>query len=241
MSVLTDLAPGSVALAPRVGHTRSLTEGIYGQLRSEILHCVLKPGAELTEAGLATRFNVSKTPVREALAALRLDGLVKIFPRRGYQVAPLTLGDINSLFDARTVIEVGAAELAAQRISDAELLELKRLADVSYDPDTDHTLSYFIDANREFHLAIARASTNERLVGMLERQISELERFFYLGATLRDVNTETNNEHHQIVAVLSERNPEAARAIMIAHNNATRQGLVQALAHNAGLHDIPFT
>lgn len=240
---MADLAEFTPATAPRAMQARdrrSLTDGVYLRLRDEILRCVLSPGSDLREADLAARFNVSKTPVREALANLRLDGLVRTFPRRGYQVAPVTLGDINSLFDARTVIEVGAAEMAANRISDAQLIELKQLADVSYDPNSNHTLSYFVQANREFHLAIAKASGNGRLVGMLERQIGELERFFYLGATLRDVNTETNKDHHEIVTVLSKRDPAAARAIMISHNNATRQGLVHALAHGAGLGEISF-
>ena len=65
---------------------------------------------------------------------------------------------------------------------------------------------------------------------MLERQIDELERFFYLGATLRDVNTETNEEHKEIVDVLASRDPEAARQIMIRHNDVTRKGLITTLA-----------
>ncbi|MFC5737146.1 GntR family transcriptional regulator [Sinirhodobacter huangdaonensis] len=211
----------------------SLTEKVYQSLRHEILRCKLKPGSELSEAELAARFEVSKTPVREALAALRLDGLIRTFPRRGYQVAPITLGDINELFDLRTIIEAGTAELAAKRITDAEIEELSRLAKASYDPGTERTLDYFIDANRHFHLAIARASGNGRLVKLLERQINELERFFYLGATLRDVNTETNKQHQEIVDILASRDPEASRAILTSHNNATRHGLLMALAMNA--------
>lgn len=240
MNISAKAAAPKARQAKKPSKSRSLTEKVYDQLRHDILRCTLKPGAELSEAELAARFKVSKTPVREALAALRLDGLIKTFPRRGYQVAPVTFGDINSLFDVRTIIEIGAAELAAKRISDQDLVELDRLAEVSYDPKTEKTLSYFVNANREFHLAIARASGNERLVALLERQIDELERFFYLGATLRDVNTETNKEHHQIVEVLSKRDPEAARAIMIQHNNATRQGLLQALAQSSGFGDISF-
>ncbi|HEY0276054.1 MAG TPA: GntR family transcriptional regulator [Paenirhodobacter sp.] len=219
--------------AEKPAKSPSLTEQVYDQLRHEILRCHLKPGTDLSEAELAARFDVSKTPVREALAALRLDGLIRTFPRRGYQVAPITLGDINELFDVRTIVEAGTAELAARRISDEDLAALSQLAKVSYDRGSDKTLDYFINANRDFHLAIARASGNGRLVSLLERQIDELERFFYLGATLRDVNTETNKEHNEIVRVLASRDPEASRAILIKHNNATRQGLLVALATNA--------
>jgi DNA-binding GntR family transcriptional regulator len=238
MTVTADPAAAKPRRTKKPAKSVSLTEKVYDQLRREILRCTLKPGADLSEAELAARFKVSKTPVREALAALRLDGLIRTFPRRGYQVSLITFGDVNSLFEVRTIIEAGAAELAAKRISDGELTELKRLAEVSYDPGTERTLSYFVNANRDFHLAIARASGNTRLVAALERQIDELERFFYLGATLRDVNTETNKEHHEIVEVLASRDPEAARAIMIKHNQATRQGLLQALAQSSGFDGI---
>ena len=200
------------------------------QLRREILSCTLKPGADLSEAELAARFDVSKTPVREALAALRLDGLIRTFPRRGYQVAPITFGDMNELFDVRTILEAGAAEMATTRITDEELAALGELAASNYDVTAQTTLADFIANNRRFHLAIARASRNERLYQMLERQIDELERFFYLGATLRDVNTETNEEHKEIVDVLASRDPEAARQIMIRHNDVTRKGLITTLA-----------
>ncbi len=228
---------GKTRLKPG-GGTRSLTEGIYEALRQEILRCTLKPGTDLSEAELALRFGVSKTPVREALAALRLDGLIRTFPRRGYQVSPITLGDITELFDVRTILEAGVVELAVRRITEDELKELSRLAEVSYDPKAEPSISDFVDANRAFHLAIARASGNARLTDLVERQIDQLERFFYLGATLRDVNAETNSEHRQIVEILATRDPEAARAAMIRHNNATRQGLLMALAQSPGFREV---
>lgn len=238
MNVSTEISSSRPRSAKTQDKARSLTEKVYALLRHEILRCKLKPGTDLSEAELAQRFKVSKTPVREALVALRLDGLVRTFPRRGYQVAQVTFGDINQLFDLRTIVEAGVAEMAAQRISDAQLDELSRLAAISYDPGSDQALEYFINANREFHMAIARATENMRIEALLERLIDELERFFYLGATLRDVNTETNKEHHEIVEVLATRDPQAARAIMIKHNNATRQGLLVSLTTSKGASDI---
>jgi DNA-binding GntR family transcriptional regulator len=208
----------------------SLTDQVYARLRHEILTCELEPGRELSEAELAARFSVSKTPVREALATLRQEGFVHTFPRRGYQVIPVTFGDMNELFDVRTILEAGAAELACSRISDAELDQLDRLADVVYDRAEKPSLKRFIEANRDFHEAIARASGNDRLHQLVMRQVLELERFFYLGAKLRDVNTETTSDHHEIVRVLRRRGAVEARQIMIRHNEVTRRGLFEALA-----------
>ncbi|MGK6315811.1 GntR family transcriptional regulator [Neorhizobium sp. DT-125] len=216
----------------------SLTEKVYTMLRTEILTCVLEPGKEVSEAELAERFDVSKTPVREALATLRSEGLVRTFPRRGYQIVPVTFGDMNELFDLRTILEAGAAELACKRITDADIDNLNRLADVVYDRSEQPSLKRFIQANRDFHVAIAKASGNERLHQLLTRQIDELERFFYLGARLRDVSGETQSDHHAIVDILSKRDPDAARAVMIRHNELTRQGLFQALASSRNISSI---
>lgn len=213
----------------------SLTESVYAMLRKEILTCALAPGTEISEAELADRFKMSKTPVREALANLRAEGLVRSFPRRGYQIVPVTFGDMNELFDLRTILEAGAAELACKRITEPEIENLRKLADIAYDQSEPPSLENFIKANRDFHFAIARASGNERLFQLLAKQIDELERFFYLGARLRDVSTETQADHRQIVEVLSKRDPEAARDIMIRHNDITRQGLFEALTRSQGL------
>lgn len=229
-------APKTATAAPKKKKkATSLTESVYSMLRKEILTCALAPGTEISEAELAVRFKVSKTPVREALANLRAEGLVRSFPRRGYQVVPVTFGDMNELFDLRTILEAGAAELAAKRITDAEIAELRKIAEVVYDQSEPPSLERFIQANRDFHFAIAKASGNERIYHLLARQIDELERFFYLGARLRDVSNETQTDHKEIVDVLARRDPEQARAIMIRHNDITRQGLFDALTKSRGL------
>lgn len=209
--------------------TPSLSEKVYEKLKSEILRCRIEPGLEISEAELAERFEVSKTPVREALAALRQEGLVRTFPRRGYQVTPITFGDMNELFDLRIILEAGAVELASSRITEAELERLRVLADVAYEKHEQPTIEKFITANREFHLAIAAASGNVRLYDILSRQIVELERFFYLGARLRDVNRETSIDHREIVNALARRDEKEARALMIRHNDVTRKGLFDVL------------
>lgn len=207
----------------------SLTEKVYEMLRNDILTCVLQPGQDLNEAELAERFSISKTPVREALSNLRQEGLVRTFPRRGYQITPITIGDMNELFDVRTILEAGAAEMACTRLTPADIDQLNRLADVVYDRGEKPSLGPFIRANRDFHLAIARASGNHRLEDLLSRQIDAMERFFYLGAQLRDVSRETEISHHEIVETLAKADPALARITMIRHNDQTREGLMHSL------------
>ena len=225
----TAAEPQGVLASSRRKDVPSLTDRAYQLLRREILSCRLEPGSEVSEADLADRLSMSKTPVRDALGRLRAEGFVRTFPRRGYLVVPLTINDMNELFDVRSIVEAGAAELAVERITPAELDELDRLADASYDESVP-SLDQFIGANREFHLAIARASGNGRLVQLAARQLDEAERFFYIGAKARDVNPEVSHEHHRIVDVLRGRDRVAAREIAVAHNASTRRGLMDAIA-----------
>lgn len=209
---------------------QSLTEQAYELLRREIITCALPPGADVSEAELAERLQMSKTPVRDALARLRTDGFVETFPRRGYRIVPMTLADMNELIDVRIILEGGTAAFAAERITGEELDELDRLADITYHLDQSSSLDQFITANRQFHSAIARAAGRDRLFNLVSRNLDELERFFYLGARIRDVNPETQSDHHRIVSVLRRHDPEAARQILIAHNEATRVGLLAGIA-----------
>jgi DNA-binding GntR family transcriptional regulator len=215
---------------PRQKAPGSLTERTYQLLRRGILSCELEPGSEVSEADLAEQLDVSKTPVREALGRLRIEGFVRTFPRRGYQIVPLTLSDMDETFDVRSIVEAGCGELACDRITGDELDRLDTLADASYDQTKTASLDHFISANRDFHLAIARATGNQRLYELAFKQLDELERFFYIGARRRDLNTEVNADHHRIVDVLRRRDRAATRQILIDHNEATRRGLLQVIA-----------
>jgi DNA-binding GntR family transcriptional regulator len=221
--------------------SESLTDQAYDKIRKQIITCRLPPGSEISEIDIAERLSISKTPVREALGRLRLEGFVRAIPRRGYQITPLTVSDMNELFDARAVIEGGTIALAANCITDAELDELSRLADVSYDKGTTKNLHSFISANRDFHTAIARASNNRRLVETTIRQLDELERYFYVGARLRDVNNEVHADHHRIVEALRRRDRVVATRIVVEHNELTRTGLLGAIASDRQLKFISIT
>jgi DNA-binding GntR family transcriptional regulator len=210
-----------------------MTGKVYAALRRDILSCQIVPGQDLSEGELATRFKMSKTPVREALSKLRTEGLVKAFPRRGYQVAPVTFQDMNELFEVRNMLEGRATELASQNITPDGLLQLSNLADVMYDPSEQLSIRRFVQANRDFHEIIASFSGNVRLQAMVMQVLDELQRFFHLGAQLRDIGTETTDYHHQIVAALKAGDGALSRHVMIAHNDASREGLMAALTQQS--------
>ena len=209
--------------------SESMTVKAYLALRREILSCQIVPGQELSEGELASRFKMSKTPIREALAKLRTEGLVKTFPRRGYQVAPVTFQDMNELFEIRKMLEARACELAAAEITPGQLEELRTQSDIMYEPAEQPTISRFVEANRRFHETIAVSSGNARLHLLIMQVLDELQRFFHLGAKLRDVGSETSDSHRLIVDALAAREPRRAARLMVEHNDETQKGLLMAL------------
>jgi len=203
----------------------SLTDRAYALLRHEIITCQLPPGCEVSEHELAERLGVSKTPIREALGRLGSEGLVAAFPRRGYRVTPVTIKDMNDLFAVRAVLEGEAAALAARNMTEEDFDLLNHLAGTSYVVGEPKSLETFVNSNRAFHAAIAAGSRNSRLSNLVVGHLAEAERFLYIGARFRDVNVETDKDHHEIVTVLRQRDPESARQMIIQHNENTRRGL----------------
>jgi DNA-binding GntR family transcriptional regulator len=135
-----------------------MTQTAYTRLRTGTITCELAPGSEMSEMELAGRLGMSKTPIREALGRLDLEGFVETCPRRGYRVSPITMKDINDLFAVRRVLEHTAAALAAQNLTDAEFDQLEQMASASYTRDEARSLTQFVESNRLFHITIAQGS-----------------------------------------------------------------------------------
>lgn len=237
-----DVGVGSIGDQPRsalLGQGRrgspSLMEQAYARLRREILSCRLPPGAEISETDIAEHLQMSKSPVREALGRLRMEGFVRAYPRRGYQIAPLTLSDLKELLELRTILESGAVTLAAGRITPEELAQLVQLADAEdLGPvDAGTSLDAFVDANRTFHAAVSRASGNRRVYEQVIHCLDGLERFFYVGARSRDISPQTRAEHAELIDALRNRDGARARALVVAHNDGTRDGLIELISSGA--------
>ncbi len=207
----------------------SLAEQAYIRLRRDILTGILLPGQVVSERELARQYEVSKTPIREALTQVCHDGLVQRLPGRGYMIAPITIKDVRDLFDLRLILEVASAERAARQPSPAQISMLKEMSLVSYCLDDPESHVLFLKANRSFHLALAEAAENRRLVGTLERLLIEMDRLFHLGLRLRDSSEEMLQEHQEVVAALEIGNVEGARDAVTHQIITSRDRVMEAI------------
>lgn len=208
---------------------RSLARRAYEALKQDILTCALRPGAQIFEGELAARYGMSKTPVREALNLLGQEGLVQVLPRRGYLVAPVTLRDVQEVYQLRLLLETAAAELAAEHITEEQLRRLKALVAVRYTYRDRASYGRFLRANREFHVAVAEASGNRRLAAFVGKLLEDMERILHLGLDLRDSADEMAAEHAELVDALLRGDGALARQVVTAQLQSSRKRVLEAL------------
>jgi DNA-binding GntR family transcriptional regulator len=218
---------------------RSLADSAYEALKRRIIRCEIAPGALVTEAMLVRDLKLSKTPVREALARLVHDGLVRNIPRHGYEVTPITLRDVQDLFGARLIIEPAATQLAAGHVDAKHLRRLDELCKAGYDVRSQTSIDEFLRANYELHATIARAAGNPRVALLVEHLLDESERLFHLGLMLRNRSNEMAHEHRELVSALASGQGEAARKVAIEQILESQRMVVDALVASPAVRSAP--
>lgn len=222
---------------PKLRHDKSFSPQIYASLRRQVITGQYRPGQRLVEGELARSWGVSKSPLREALKALQHEGLVEAIPRRGYVVTPITVKQVQDLFDLRFVLEREAAARAARSATPEQLEEIQRLVGTPYVVGDLESQSRFLAQNKAFHLAVARVTGNQRLVAVLERLLDELERLFHLGLDVKDRAQDMVREHEELIAAIRARDIAAvARVIEAQIENSRQMVLGGILAGSLSVH-----
>lgn len=218
------------APTPTEARRQTLTERAYSAIREDILFHVLAPGTLITEGALVAQYEIGKTPIREALVKLAREGLVVSYPRKGHEIAPLTLAHAQELFLARKLLEPAAARLAAERGVDMEELDrLEALCKVTVNPKDHDSVVSFVRANTAFHLGVAGASGSAQLSRMLRDIIEQLDRYVYLAIVLNPRSTGQAHEHSELLQALRERDAQGAEDVARQQVEWTEQAVVSAL------------
>ena len=212
-----------MATLPRI-NAQSISNRVYEILREKILNGEFAPGERLDIASIAKQLGVSRTPLKEALNQLEIDGLIEINPRSGTYVADLTPEDVAECCEVRRVLEVYAVELAVQHASDEDIKRLEALVQelkeltAAKDPDVIYARHLRLD--HEFHKQIVALARNSRLSRAhahenIQEQIKRIKHIRYSrsGPDLDIIQ----QEHERIMAAFKARDAEAAKAAMDAH------------------------
>lgn len=194
-----------------------LRDVVFNMLRQAIITGEFAPGERLMEIALANRLGVSRTPVREAIRKLELEGLVVMIPRKGAEVAKITEKDLRDVLEVRSSLEELAAELAAERMNDEvkEKLE-KALKEFEEAIESDDNAA-IADSDVDFHDVIFEATGNARLIQIINNLREQMYRYRLEYVKDTEYHTVLLNEHRELAKAMVEGRKEDARKIMKRH------------------------
>lgn len=198
---------------------RSMTETVYARLKKSILTGALEPGMILSENDVATEFGCSRTPAREALQKLSLEGFVALTPKRGYVITAPSVRDTSEGYQLREILEGESAFLAASKTTPETLAQLEECMRAD-----EGQLSPF---NYRFHTVIADAAGNRRLKRLIGQLIDEMTRVEEL-----DPGMQTQgymDEHRMIVEALRAGDGSAAKEAMLNHIRVSRDRVMKRI------------
>lgn len=223
----------SAAQSIRERLKKSTSDLIFDALRESILTGELAPGTSLIEKNLAQEFEVSKTPIREALHHLSHIGLVDMETAKGATVHTLTPDEIKDIWEMRQYLEPLALELSIPHLTDDEINELNEILDEAKQALTDGNMKVLSQVNTEFHELLYSKAENHLLVQWLD-SLSDRRRLVSMHIwTIENHSDEEWQEHRTILDAVSDRDIKRASQALKDHIGNFNQ---QVLAHLNGNH-----
>lgn len=207
----------------------TLHEQVAARLRQMLVENLITPGAKLNERELAEVLNVSRTPLREAIKMLAAEGLVELLPNRGAVAVLLGEDDVLHTFEVMAGLEALSGELAAERITDAELAEIRALHFEMMACYTRRDLSNYYRINATIHRAINAAAKNPMLTRTYTQVNARLQALRFRSNQDEDKWTRAVQEHEQMVQALSARDGAALRRVLTEHLHHKREVVVEQL------------
>lgn len=206
----------------------------YETLRDEILSLTLEPGQLLDETTLAARFGMSRSPVREALIRLAGDDLVVTLANRSTIVAPIDVASFPKYVEALDIAQRVNTRLAAELRSDADLVAIARRQEAFEASIVTGDHLAMSEANKQFHMAVARAGRNPYLASFYEHLLDQGRRmlhlhFDYLERTRSALLTD---EHVEMLEAIRERDADRADALAHAHTRQFRDSFIDFMKEN---------
>ena len=197
--------------------TVSLTSALERKIKRLVITGELEPGARLNENQLAARFGTSRGPLREALRSLEAKGFLQSVRNRGVFVRRLSIEEAREVYEVRAVLFGLAGRLAAERITEDRLSQLKQLMVGMDDAAGKEDVDAYYALNLAFHNEILEVAGNRTLLEEYERLVARMHLFRVKGLSLGGGLAVSNKEHAEMVAALEAGDPERAEAANMAH------------------------
>ena len=206
-----------------------LRDVVFNTLRQAILTGELKPGERLMEIHLAERLGVSRTPIREAIRKLELEGLVTMIPRRGAEVAQITEKSMSDVLEVRRALDALCVELACDRITEEELARLEQACSDFEAAVKTRDNKVIAQADVKLHDIIVQATGNSRLIQLVNNLSEQMYRypFEYIKDSSRHENLV--EEHRIIYESILKKDKETASRAAETHIDNQKKAIIQQI------------
>lgn len=188
-----------------------LRDVVFTTLREAILRGNLKPGERLMEIQLAKKLGVSRTPIREAIRKLELEGLVVMIPRKGAEVAKITEKDLNDVLEVRCALEELAVELACRNITAEQIERMKQLLDEFKSAMSGNDVTSIAEKDVAFHDVIFTSTHNRRLIQLISNLSEQMYRYRVEYLKNPQGHAQLVKEHEEIIDNLERKDVEQAK------------------------------
>lgn len=215
-----------------------LRDVVFNTLRQAILTGELKPGERLMEIHLANRLGVSRTPIREAIRKLELEGLVTMIPRRGAEVAQITEKSMSDVLEVRRAMDALCAQLACERITEEALGQLKEACEQFEQATRTKDVKKIAQADVELHDIILQATGNSRLIQLVNNLSEQMYRYRF--EYIKDFSQHERlvEEHRIIYESLVSRDREQAARAAETHIDNQKRAIIQQIRLDREKHGV---
>lgn len=204
----------------------SLSRRVFSQIQNDILNGVYEPGESLIETRLSEEMGVSRTPVREALRQLELEGLVQSVPNKGVTVKGVSAKDIEDIYTIRMYIEGLAARWAAEKITPGEMEELKEAVDLEEFYTRRNDFGHLMKQDTRFHDIIFKASKSKPLMHTLSTFHHYVQKARRVSLSNPERAMEVLTEHRAIMQAIIDKDADTAERLTIEHVKNASDNLI---------------
>lgn len=206
-----------------------LRDVVFRTLRKSILTGELKPGERLMEIHLADKLGVSRTPIREAIHMLELEGLVTMIPRRGAEVSKITEKSMQDVLEVRRSLDALCAELACERITDEDLVSLKDACKAFEASVQTGNLTEIAKCDVALHNIIVLATRNTRLVQLVNNLSEQMYRYRFEYIKDKKMHPILIEEHQKILQAIINKDKESAANAAKEHIDNQKKAIIRTI------------
>ncbi|MCC3866073.1 GntR family transcriptional regulator [Terrisporobacter petrolearius] len=211
---------------------KPLRDVVFENLRTAILEGNLKAGQRLMEVQLAEQLGVSRTPIREAIRKLELEGLVVMLPRKGAYVANMSFKDLIDVLEIRASLEGLAASLASERLREEDIAELERVAKEFEKSVRETDIDNVLKKDVEFHEKIFLMANNKKLYHLITSLWEQVHRFRVTYVSNYEASLSLVDEHNRILEAIKSGDSELAKKYATEHIELAEQFFMENTVNN---------